>query len=74
MYNAGMTRSNIIKLCRILLCLCAVIYVFFGNTLSRLTVWALAVIVLIALAVEVHEFRSRRAVARAKQSDSDQLS
>ena len=73
MYNAGMTRSNIIRLCRFLLCLCAVIYVFFGSTLSPSTIWALAVIVLIALAIEVHEFRSRRAESRAKQPDSDQL-
>ena len=65
-----MTRSNIMWLCRFLLCLCAVIYVFFGNTLSRSTVWGLAVIVLILLAVEVYEFKSCRAEARAKQSDA----
>ena len=72
-YNAGMTRSNIMWLCRFLLCLCAVVYVFFGNTLSRSTVWGVAVIVLILLAVEAYEFKSRRAEARTKQPEANRL-
>lgn len=59
-YDAGMTRYNIIRVCRFLLCVCAVIYVLLSNTFSRWTGWILAAIVLALLAVEYYESKSRR--------------
>jgi hypothetical protein len=55
-----MTRYNIIRLCRFLLCVCAVIYVLLSNTFSRWTGWILAAIVVGLLAVEFYEAKFGR--------------